>query len=196
MSEIMQQTLIDLQLPTMSLVEKFCETPEEVKSFFAGMTAVYENDPTADNIRRIADKIKSRDSREQKQDWLRQELKQVSATARENAVEKYIKQKNAVPAGLPCSGDLLTYLDYVPRQAKDELLEAQAGRPDFIPLKRRQKRPERNRYRYRPGRHAERSQGVFEQAVRHQHSANGANCRFPLRLSKQRKTNKPQPNAR
>lgn len=91
------------------------------------MTAVYENAPTADNIRRIADKIKSRDSREQKQDWLRQELKQVSATARENAVEKYIKQKNAVPAGLPCSGDLLTYLDYVPRQAKDELLEAQAA---------------------------------------------------------------------
>ena len=36
MSEIMQQTLVDLQLPTMSLVEKFCETPEEVKSFFAG----------------------------------------------------------------------------------------------------------------------------------------------------------------
>ena len=34
MSEITQQTLIDLQLPTMSLVEKFCETPEEVKSFF------------------------------------------------------------------------------------------------------------------------------------------------------------------
>ena len=127
MSEITQQTLIDLQLPTMSLVEKFCETPDEVKSFFAGMTAVYENAPTADNIRRIADKIKSRDSREQKQDWLRQELKQVSATARENAVEKYIKQKNAVPAGLPCSGDLLTYLDYVPRQAKDELLEAQAA---------------------------------------------------------------------
>ena len=127
MSEITQQTLVDLQLPTMSLVEKFCETPEEVKSFFAGMTAVYENAPTADNIRRIADKIKSRDSREQKQDWLRQELKQVSATARENAVEKYIKQKNAVPAGLPCSGDLLTYLDYVPRQAKDELLEAQAA---------------------------------------------------------------------
>lgn len=93
MSEIMQQTLVDLQLPTMSLVEKFCETPDEVKSFFAGMTAVYENAPTADNIRRIADKIKSRDSREQKQDWLRQELKQVSATARENAVEKYIKQK-------------------------------------------------------------------------------------------------------
>lgn len=93
MSEITQQTLVDLQLPTMSLVEKFCETPEEVKSFFAGMTAVYENAPTADNIRRIADKIKSRDSREQKQDWLRQELKQVSATARENAVEKYIKQK-------------------------------------------------------------------------------------------------------
>lgn len=56
MSEITQQTLIDLQLPTMSLVEKFCETPEEVKSFFAGMTAVYENDPTGDNIRRIADK--------------------------------------------------------------------------------------------------------------------------------------------
>lgn len=93
MSEITQQTLIDLQLPTMSLVEKFCKTPDEVKSFFAGMTAVYENAPTADNIRRIADKIKSRDSREQKQDWLRQELKQVSATARENAVEKYIKQK-------------------------------------------------------------------------------------------------------
>lgn len=43
MSEITQQTLIDLQLPTMSLVEKFCETPDEVKSFFAGMTAVYEN---------------------------------------------------------------------------------------------------------------------------------------------------------
>ena len=57
MSEITQQTLVDLQLPTMSLVEKFCETPEEVKSFFAGMTAVYENAPTADNIRRIADKI-------------------------------------------------------------------------------------------------------------------------------------------
>ena len=29
MSEITQQTLIDLQLPTMSLVEKFCETPED-----------------------------------------------------------------------------------------------------------------------------------------------------------------------
>lgn len=93
MSEITQQTLIDLQLPTMSLVEKFCETPDEVKSFFAGMTAVYENAPTADNIRRIADKIKSRDSREQKQDWLRQELKQVSATARETPLKNTSSKK-------------------------------------------------------------------------------------------------------
>ncbi len=52
MNENEQQTLRDLQLPTMSLVEKFCETPDEVKVFFAEMMAIYEENPTPENIQR------------------------------------------------------------------------------------------------------------------------------------------------
>lgn len=127
MQETYLQTLNDLQLPTMSLVEKFCDTPEEVKTFFAGMLAVYENNPTQDNLKRIADKIKSRDSREQKQVWLQEELKSVNNNVKYKTAEKYIKQKNSVPNGMPSSGELLTFLDYVPRHVKDELLNAQAA---------------------------------------------------------------------
>ncbi len=127
MNEKQQQTLRDLQLPTMSLVEKFCETPDEVKMFFAEMMAIYEENPTPENIQRIADKIKSRESRTDKQNWLKQELSSVSLDAQTRASEKYIKQKNSVPQGMPTSGELLSYLDYVPRAVKDELLNAQAA---------------------------------------------------------------------
>lgn len=127
MNENEQQTLRDLQLPTMSLVEKFCETPDEVKVFFAEMMAIYEENPTPENAQRIADKIKSRESRADKQAWLKQELSSVSADAKSQASEKYIKQKNSVPQGMPTSGELLSYLDYVPRAVKDELLNAQAA---------------------------------------------------------------------
>ena len=66
-----KQTLNDLNLPTMSLIEKFCNTPEEVKIFFAEMLSVYENNPTPENLQLIAEKIKSRESREEKQAWLK-----------------------------------------------------------------------------------------------------------------------------
>ncbi len=127
MSNAVQQTLEDLQLPTMSLVEKFCATPEEVKIFFAGMLSVYENNPTKDNIQRIAEQIKSGASRQEKQAWLAQELEQIDTDTKYRAMEKYIKQKNAVPAGLPTSGQLLSFLDYIPRAVKDELMNAQAA---------------------------------------------------------------------
>ena len=121
------ETLKNLQLPTMSLVEKFCDTPEEVKLFFVEMLSVYEATPTTENAKRIAEEIKSRKSREEKQIWLQQELKKVDAQTKIHATEKYIKQKNAVPMGIPTSGELLSYLDYVPRAVKDELMNAQAA---------------------------------------------------------------------
>ena len=42
MHEDEQRTFNDLQLPTMSLIEKFCQTPPEVKAYFVGILAAYE----------------------------------------------------------------------------------------------------------------------------------------------------------
>ena len=122
-----KQTLNDLNLPTMSLIEKFCNTPEGVKIFFAEMLSVYENNPTPENLQLIAEKIKSRESREEKQAWLKEQTKNIDNKVKTATLEKYIKQKNPVPKGLPTSGELLSFLDYVPRQAKDEFMEVQAA---------------------------------------------------------------------
>ena len=88
-----KQTLNDLNLPTMSLIEKFCNTPEEVKIFFAEMLSVYENNPTPENLQLIAEKIKSRESREEKQAWLKEQTKNIDNKVKTATLEKYIKQK-------------------------------------------------------------------------------------------------------
>lgn len=122
-----QQTLTDLTSPTITLIEKFCDMPSEVKSFFGGMLAVYENDPRPQNAEKINNIIKSRMDREEKKTWLKNELSNVSPEVIAAVREKYIKNKEAVPYGLPRSGELLTFLDYIPRQTKDQLMEAQAA---------------------------------------------------------------------
>lgn len=127
MNEQEQQTLNDLQLPTISLVEKFCNTSPEVKAYFAGMLAVYENTPTPDTINKINEVVKSRASREEKKQWLIEELKPVPSSVITEVQRKYIDTKAPAPTGLPRSGELMTFLDYVPRDVKDSLMEAQAA---------------------------------------------------------------------
>lgn len=99
-----QQTLTDLTSPTITLIEKFCDTPSEVKVFFGGMLAVYENDPTPQNAEKINNIIKSRMDREEKKTWLKNELSNVSPEVIAAVQEKYIKNKEAVPSGLPPFG--------------------------------------------------------------------------------------------
>ena len=127
MNEQEQQTLNDLQLPTISLVEKFCNTSPEVKAYFAGMLAVYENNPSPDTLNRINEGVKSRTSRDEKKQWLLEELKSIPSSVISEVQNKYIDTKAPAPAGLPRSGELMTFLDYVPREVKDSLMEAQAA---------------------------------------------------------------------
>ena len=127
MNENEQQTLNDLQLPTISLIEKFCQTPPDVKAYLVGILAIYENTPTQDTINKINDVIKSSISRDEKKQWLKEELKTIPSSVIDTVQQKYIKPKSPTPLGLPRSGELMTYLDYVPKNIKDSLMEAQAA---------------------------------------------------------------------
>jgi len=127
MTDNEQTTLNDLQLPTISLIEKFCQTPQEVKTYFAGLLAVYESNPTQDTINKINEVVKARTSRDDKKQWLKEELKTIPSSIIDTVQHKYIKQKSPAPIGLPRSGELMTYLDYIPKNIKDSMLEAQAA---------------------------------------------------------------------
>ena len=127
MNDSEQQTLNDLQLPTISLIEKFCQTPPEVKDYFMGVLSVYENNPTQDTINKINEVVKAPTSRDAKMQWLKKELKIVPPSVIKTVKHKYIEPKAPIPVGLPRSGELMTFLDYVSKNTKDSLIDAQAA---------------------------------------------------------------------
>ena len=127
MHEDEQRTFNDLQLPTMSLIEKFCQTPPEVKAYFVGILAVYENNPTQDTINKINEVVKAQTSRDDKTQWLKSELKTIPSSVIDLVQRNYIEPNAPALIGLPCSGELMTFLDYVPKNVKDRLMEAQAA---------------------------------------------------------------------
>ena len=116
-----------LQKPTMSLIAGFYDIPKDVSDFFADMMAVYEADPTEETARMIWDKISSHDKATDKKAWLSQKVSSVSAKVRAVARKKYLDEQAPVPKGVPMSGQLLTFLDVVPRKEKDILMDAQAA---------------------------------------------------------------------
>ena len=116
-----------LQKPTMSLIAGFYDIPKDVSDFFADMMAVYEADPTEETAKMIWDQVSSRDKAEDKRKWLAEKVSSVPPAVRAAARKKYLDERVSVPKGVPASGQLLTFLDVVPRAEKDILMDAQAA---------------------------------------------------------------------
>ena len=122
-----EKTFETLQKPTMSLIAEFYDVPKDVSDFFADMMAVYEANPAEENAKAIWDKVSSRDKAADKKAWLAEKVSTVAPAVRAAARKKYLEEKAPVPKGVPMSGQLLTFLDVVPRAEKDILMDAQAA---------------------------------------------------------------------
>ena len=119
--------LQDLQKPTFSLITSFYPMPPDVQSIFITMLALYEQDPTPEKAALLFDKVMGKESPDAKKEWFYNQSHQVSLVHRRRMEEKYIRDKTAVPKGLPTSGNLLVGLGVVSRADKDLLVDAQAA---------------------------------------------------------------------
>ncbi len=117
----------DLQKPTFDLIASFYRMPPDVDEAFVNMLALYEANPAPETAEVLKNKIMGKGLAEEKKAWLKSEAVKLPPMAVKSAREKYLGNMQAVPQGLPTSGQMLTFLDVVPRKVKDALLDCQAA---------------------------------------------------------------------
>ena len=120
-------TLEKLQQPTMALIGSFYSMNDDVRSFFVDMLSIYEQEPTQEVANMLFDKVMGKESPEEKKKWIREKASTVPLPLRKRTAEKYIGEKQAVPKGIPTSGNVLVGLNIVSRADKEALMEAQAA---------------------------------------------------------------------
>ena len=139
---MIHKTLAQLQQPTMALIGSFYQMPPDAEVAFTDMMSIYMNQPTPEMASMLFDKVMGRETAEEKKSWLHNQAMNVPTEIRQRAEEIYIRDKNAVPKGLPTSGNLLVGLGIVSRSDKEALMDAQAAarildhleRPDHVHL--------------------------------------------------------------
>lgn len=120
-------TINKLQQPTFSLIASFYPMPPDVQEVFITMMALYEQTPSAEKAAALFDKVMGKESPDEKRQWFFNQEAKLTMADRQRAEEKYIQNRQAVPKGLPTSGNLLVGLGVVSRADKEQLMDAQAA---------------------------------------------------------------------
>ncbi|MBR7158867.1 MAG: hypothetical protein IKD08_04220 [Alphaproteobacteria bacterium] len=115
----------DLQKPTFELLGSFYSMPPEVENAYVQSLALYESQLVS--AKEIKEVLMGRDSKEAKLAWLTEKSKLLPHSQLAPTKEKYIARMESAPKDMLSSGQLISFLDIVPRRIKDAFLECQAS---------------------------------------------------------------------